>query len=102
MIRARTMEEYRDLIQQALFETADLRASAEFDEEYMGDSMRFTDPLEAALRDLEGKVAEDTYTFGGEDLAFMPIVVATAPSVLPFRQLLMRINDTHRKGLEPE
>jgi len=102
MIRARSMQEYRDLIQQALFETADLRASAEFDEEYMGDSMTFTDPLEAALRDLEREVAQDTYVFGGEDLPFMPIVVATAPSVLPFRQLLFRINDTHRNGLEPE
>lgn len=102
MTRARTMEEYRDLIHQALFETAELRASAEFDEEYMGDSMRFTAPLETALRELAEAVQSDGYSFGGEDLPFMPLVVTTAPSVLPFRQLLIRINDTHRLGLEPE
>ncbi len=41
MVRARSMQEYQDLIQQALFEVKDLRASLEFDEEFMGDPSSF-------------------------------------------------------------
>ncbi|MCZ6566068.1 MAG: hypothetical protein O6852_08050 [Gammaproteobacteria bacterium] len=39
MIRARTLNEYIDWVKQATFDAEELRASIEYDEEFMGDAL---------------------------------------------------------------
>ena len=84
MVRARSMHEYQDLIQQALFEVKDLRASLEFDEEFMGDAIVFLDPLEAGIRELHRSITNGHYRFSEQNLPFMNIVNSTDASLLPF------------------
>ena len=101
MVRARSMQEYQDLIKQALFEVEDLRASLEFDEEFMGEAIVFLDPLEASIRELHRSVTDGLYRFSKQNLPFMSIVNNTDANLLPFKTLLIRINETHLHGLEP-
>lgn len=96
------MQEYRDLIAQALHDAQELRASIAYDEEFMGDALVFLDPLEAEIRELHRAVTEGRYQFSPQNLPFMPIVYETPGSLLPFKQLLIRINDTHTQGLETD
>ncbi len=102
MRRARTLEEYRELVRQALLDAQDLRASIEFDEEFMGDAGVFLDPLEASLRALHDSLADGSYTFSTEDLPFMAIVKATDIGLLPFKFQLLQINETHVLGLDEQ
>jgi hypothetical protein len=99
MIFVSTMEEYLDLITQVLFEIQDLRASVEYDEEFMSDALVLLDPLEASVRKLHRSVSEGDYEFSDQNLPFMSIVNATDTTLLPFKHLLIQINDTHRHGL---
>jgi hypothetical protein len=100
MKRASTMQEYQELINQALFELQDLRASVEFDEEFMGEVLEFVEPLETSIRKLNQDISDGSYCFSKQNLPFMPIVYQTPGSLLPFKQLLIQINDTHIHGLE--
>ncbi|MCP4406386.1 MAG: general secretion pathway protein GspF [Gammaproteobacteria bacterium] len=102
MIRARSMEEYRDLINEAIYDVQDLRASIEYDEEIMGDALVFLDPLEAGIRALNQEIKDGHYQFSNQNLPFMAIVHETPGSLLPFKPLLIRINDTHIHGLEKQ
>lgn len=100
MKRASTMKEYQELITQALFDIQDLRASVEFDEEFMHEALVFVDPLEAYILELKQALAEGNYQFSNTNLPFMPIVYQTPGSLLPFKQLLIQINETHIHGLD--
>jgi hypothetical protein len=94
------MEEYRDLIKQALYDVQEFRASIEYDEEFMGEAAVFLEPLEARIRELNAAMTDGSYQFSTQNLPFMSIVYQTPGSLLPFKSLLMRINDTHVHGLE--
>ena len=100
MIRAKTLDEYIDCVKQAIFEVEDLRVSVEFDEEFMSDALIFIDPLEVGIKNLYNDLIEDRYTFSSESLSFMQIVEKNDPTLLPFKFLLQRINETHTKGLD--
>jgi hypothetical protein len=102
MRRARSLEEYREFVRQALLDVEDLRASIEFDEEFMGDAETFLDPLEATLRELHSSLAEGSYAFSAQDLPFMAIVNVTDIGLLPFKFQLLQINATHVLGLDDE
>jgi hypothetical protein len=95
-----TMDEYRDLVEQALIEVEDLRYSVEFDE---GDELAGVQPflgdLEGALRALRQSMLDGSYAFGDSDLPYMRMIVDVDPRILPFKSLLERINRTHRTGL---
>jgi hypothetical protein len=95
-----TMEEYQDLVEQALIEVEDLRRSAEYDEgEEWGEVFGFLDPLETELRKVQQSMLNGTYEFRDEDLPFMRAVSRVDPFMLPFKSLLETINLTHRRGL---
>lgn len=100
--RARTVEEYIDLVKNALFEVEDLRAAIEYDNEGMHDAPVFLEKLENAVRGVYDDMVAGTYAFGREDLAFMSIVRDAEEGALPFKYLLVRINETHKHGLEVE
>ncbi len=101
-LRPKTAEEYVSLIDNALFEIEDLRAAAEYDEDSMGEALKFLDELEQQVRGLKDRMAEGTYRFEDRDLPFMKLVRTADDRLLPFKQLLVIINATHRKGLNVE
>lgn len=98
--RPRTAEAYVELVDQALFEIEELRFSAEYDMDSLGEAMDFLDPLEAGIKKLRASMADGSYRFEDEDLSFMKYVEKHSIAVLPFQHLLRIINATHRKGLQ--
>ncbi len=98
--RPNSPEAYIELIKQALFEVDDLRAAIEYDSEGMSDSLMFIDELERHVKALYNSLEDGSYEFEDEDLPYMNLVRAHGLFVLPFRDLLTIINDTHRYGLE--
>jgi len=93
--RPKTPEQYVDLVEQALFEIEDLRLAAEYDmdSEFLAD-------LEHDVRKLRQAMADGSYRFGKENLPFVNVVQNQDERILPFKQLLLKINETHIKGLD--
>ncbi|HED15629.1 MAG TPA: general secretion pathway protein GspF [Gammaproteobacteria bacterium] len=100
MIRARTTEEYIRLIEEAIYETEELRVAAEYDMESMGGVAGFVDQLEASMRELYNSMKEGSYRFADKDLPYMELLNKQNDRSLPFKHLLNVINTTHRKGLD--
>jgi len=102
MKRARTVEEYVSLIKDAMYEIGDMRAAIEFDTEGMGESNKVIDELEEYLTEIHDSMMEGNYCWRTGDLKYMELIRNLDEGVVPFRSLLIRINDTHKNGLEPE
>jgi hypothetical protein len=100
--RPKTPEEYVDLVDQALFEIEDLRQAAEYDMDSMGDATEFLDQLERDVRKLRESMADGSYLFGKENLSYVKVVEHQDERILPFKMLLLKINETHIKGLDVE
>ena len=100
--RPKTAEEYVDLVDQALFEIEDLRMAAEYDMDSMGAAMDFLEDLARDVRKLRDSMADGSYMFGKENLPFFKIAEQQEERILPFRQLLLKINETHINGLDAE
>lgn len=102
IVRARSVEEYVDMVQQAVFEVEALFMAAEFDMESMGSTANFVNDLHTALKALLASMEDGSYQFQNKDLPFMGIVERETEKSLPCKFLLRRINETHRYGLEVE
>ena len=98
--RPKTPEQYVDLVDQALFEIEDLRLAAEYDMDSMGAATEFLADLEHDVRKLRQAMADGSYRFGKENLPFVNVVENQDERILPFKQLLLKINETHIKGLD--
>jgi hypothetical protein len=98
--RPKTPEQYVDLVDQALFEIEDLRLAAEYDMDSMGAATEFLGELEADVRKLRQSMADGSYRFGKDDLPFVRVVEHQDERILPFKQLLLKINETHIRGLD--
>lgn len=94
------MQEYMDIIQETLYEIDELRASVEYDEEFMSGATRFLSDLENGVRALQISLQDGTYEFGKGDLPFIDTVRNARDDLLPFKHLLMRIELTHKQGLD--
>jgi len=95
----KTLDEYIDLVHQAVYEVDELQSCIEDDMEEMEDCLPFIRPLDRELRALFESMTSGKYHFpGNEDLPFMAIVRKFGQQI-PFRQLLEVINTTHRNGL---
>jgi len=99
IFRARSTEEYVGLVQQAIDEVFDLRQAIEFDADDLAGSMSFIDELETGLKQLYATMEDGSYQFATGDLPFMEIINSYHESLIPFKYLLLRINETHMKGL---
>jgi hypothetical protein len=101
--RARSTEEYVDMVRQAVFEVDDLNACLEWD--YGDDAvaiqrtMPFLEPLGRTVRELHQAMAAGNYRFATGEQPFME-VLRKYPDQLPFTHLLERINATHCEGLD--
>ncbi len=100
IVRARSSDEYVQMIEQALDDVWDLHQSIEYDEDYMAIAREFIGPLEKSLKDLYQSMKDGKYQFATGDLPFMEIVNKYHDAELPFKFLLKRINETHMKGLQ--
>ena len=100
IIRARSTEEYVSLIKQAIDDVWDLREAIEFDGESMSEALGFIDELEADLKGTYEAMKDGSYEFATGDFPFMRIFDKYHEGIIPFKFLLMRINETHMKGLE--
>ena len=98
--RPKTPGQYVDLVDQALFEIEDLRLAAEYDMDSMGAATEFLADLEHDVRKLRRAMADGSYRFGKENLPFVNVVENQDERILPFKQLLLKINETHIKGLD--
>jgi hypothetical protein len=98
--RPKTPEQYVDLVEQALFEIEDLRLAAEYDMDSMGAATEFLADLEHDVRKLRQAMADGSYRFGKENLPFVNVVQNQDERILPFKQLLLKINETHIKGMD--
>lgn len=100
IVRASSTEEYVDMVRQALDETFDLRQALEFDSEFMEGDQSVIDDLDKYLKALYESMKDGTYQFATGDLPYMALLEQHHESLVPFRYLLKRINETHNKGLE--
>lgn len=100
IVRAHSTDEYVDMIKQAIDETFDLRQSIEFDEEFMAEARPLVEVLENSLKELYQSMKDGKYEFATGDLPFITEMKKYHESMVPFRYLLKRINETHNKGLE--
>ncbi len=100
MKKPTTYDEYVDLVHQAVYEVDEMRASIEYEPEYMERWSGLLDLLDGVLRRMYDEMVADTYQFPtGKDLAYMQVLNRYGPD-FPFKQLLIRINDTHKNGLD--
>ncbi len=102
MKRARNVDEYVALLKEAIYEVEEMRAAIEYDEEYMGGARQFIAELEKILKEIFESMKDGSYCWRTGDLKFMSIINDVDDRLLPFRSLLIRINDTHKNGLEPD
>jgi len=100
IVRAHSTEEYVDMVKQAIDETFDLRQAVEFDEEFMAEARPLVDELEKHLKALYESMKDGSYQFATGDLPYVALMKNYYESMVPFRYLLKRINETHNKGLE--
>jgi hypothetical protein len=98
--RPKTPEQYVDLVDQAIFEIEELRLAAEYDMESMGAATEFLSELEQDVRALRASMADGSYRFDRENLPFVKVVESQDERILPFKQLLLKINETHIRGLD--
>jgi hypothetical protein len=100
MERAKTVEQYIDLVKQAVFEVEELRLAMEYDMDSMSGAGSFIDELEQQIKSVYQGMEQGTYQFANEDLTFMGYVLHVDERLLPFKHLLYLINETHRQGLD--
>lgn len=101
MKNPKTVDEYIDLVHQAVYEVDELRAIVEDDEDRKAMILPWVDAMDKELRGMYESMINGTYKFdpNGPDLPFMAIIKKFGPSV-PFKPLLNVINHTHRFGLD--
>jgi hypothetical protein len=97
--RAKTAEEYGEMVKQAVYEVEELRSCLEFDLEELQHFPAFLDPLEEGIKGVYEAMRAGEYRFSREDLPFMDLAMGAADEI-PFLFLLKRINETHRRGLD--
>lgn len=95
------MNEYQDLVKEALDEIQDLRDAIEFGEDELTEALGFIDSLETELGTLREQLVDGSYQFEDKDLGYMAVVDKQSSHFLPFKDLLETINRTHREGLGP-
>ena len=98
--RARTAQEYVELVDQVIFDLEELMASAAFDMDEADSSPAFLELLLKEVRELRAAMADGSYLFGRGDLPFMRLVKRSSEKTLPFIRLFYRINQTHKLGLD--
>lgn len=97
----KTWDDFVDYLHQAVYEVDELKTCFEEDEEEQEHYLAFLDPLDVLLRKLYDDAISGRYDYpASEDLPFMAVVNKWGRHI-PFRGLLVAINDAHRAGVKP-
>ncbi len=99
-LRARTPEEYVNLIEQVIDELQDIKEVTGYAFDDDQGNLSFVDVLMKDMRELRASMADGTYQFGRNDLPYMRVVKKLTDMQLPCIRLLYMINQTHREGLD--
>ena len=99
--RARTPEEYAEMVKQAKFEIEDLKNCLLYEMEDLISFPAFIEPLDEGIAEVYQAMCNGEYSFGREDLPFMELANQNGDQI-PFHVLLQQINETHRRGLDVE
>ncbi len=102
MREPKTLQEYIDFVDQAVFEVSDLLACAddEGDGDYQLSQLRpIYEQLETELKKLQADITSGQHSGpgAGSDLLFMPLAVRLKRAI-PFYDLLEVLNNVHRNG----
>lgn len=77
----------------------DLKASIEYDEDYMEGALAIVGALEQHLNQVLAMVKADDYSAGDNNaLPYMDLVFKGDEQLIPFKHLLSVINNTHTEG----
>ncbi len=98
MPRARSLNEYKEMLKDALYEIQEVKATAEFDD-YMNDAVMIAESMRPELEAILKAVEDETIQFGN-GLVFMQNMRQIPTEIVPFKSLLARIDDTQKNGLE--
>jgi hypothetical protein len=98
--RARTAEEYIDLVKQVIFELEDLQAASAYDIDELASENTLVKLLLQEMRELYDTMEKGDYLFGRQDLPFMRLLKNATENELPFLRLFYMINRTHTRGLD--
>jgi hypothetical protein len=98
--RARTVEEYIDLVKQVIFELEDLQAASAYDIDELASENTLPVMLLQEMRELYDSMQKGDYLFGRRDLPFMRLLKNASENELPFLKLFYTINRTHTQGLD--
>ena len=98
--RARTAQEYVELVDQVIFDLEELIASTAYDVDEFDSTPAFLGLLLKEVRELRASMADGSYLFGRQDLPFMRLVKRSNEKTLPFIRMFYRINQTHKLGLD--
>jgi hypothetical protein len=101
MKRPKTIDEYVDLMHQAVYEVDEIRSIMEEDSDEFAPFRPYIDLLDKQLRQMYDDMLAGRYKFdpNGPELPFMEVVRKLGPR-LPFGNLLKVIDQTHSKGLD--
>ena len=102
MPRARSYEEFKEIVSEVLYEIDEIRASHEFDGDYMNDSLQIAESIERPMKQLKQQLEDGSYQHSKEGFAFIENMQRVPMEIVPFRPLLTRINETHKNGLESD
>ncbi len=98
----KTYDEYVDLVHNAVYEVDEMRAGLDYDPENAERWAAILDHLDGVLRKLYDDMISDRYQFPtGKDLPYMQFLNRWGREV-PFKQLLVVINQAHKDGLSRE
>lgn len=98
--RARTADEYVELVRQVMFELEDLQAASAYDIDELAGESNLVNMLLQEVRELYDSMQKGDYLFGRQDLPFMRLLKNASESDLPSLKLFYKINRTHTRGLD--
>lgn len=98
--RARTAEEYVDLVKQVIFELEDMQAASAWDIDELASENTLVNVLLEEMRELHASMQKGEYLFGRQELPFMRLLKGVSNNDLPFLRLFYMINRTHTQGLD--
>ena len=102
MMHPKTVDDFLDLVDQAIYETDDVLmcAADEDDPEDSGITgiLPVFEQLSRDLKSLHDAVRQGKRVFGQGDLVFMPLVQMWKQRI-PYHDLSLTLNDIHRQGL---
>ncbi len=100
MKRPKTVDEYIDLVHEAVYEIDEFRCGLDYDPENAEQFGPLIEQLDGMVRKVFDDMVNGKYEWGyGQDLPFMPLLVRYG-RFIPFQRVLMTVNETHKNGLD--